>query len=323
MSTDSPALIVHRLIENANRFLRFLALISNRNPTAPGAPLRSELEIDAGRTARHLANNLGSLADADSSTVPVRIRTDIKPLRRLFFDLVDRWGWGKVIGPEGGSFLSDQEKLWKERRKAFLSAVRAYVEGCADLKRDERPERWHKDYAGLAESEGIPASMTFEDAKARQESLGLAWNGSPYLVPEFPTCTPDEYRRFESILEEIKQSARQTRIGPATALPPLQPKAVTGQTDAKPDPVGETGRMLGKAVEKARLVLFLAAREKREASLESIVEHFLKRPINNNNLRYARRRAELTRAALAEGRYSHRLEIKGNVVRLIDVSPNA
>jgi hypothetical protein len=210
MSADlsvAPLSHVVRLFRHARAFRDFVSECAGAGVIRE-AFMDSRKELAAGWDAKHLADDLKTL-ESEGSAVPTGIRISVKPLRRSFVDLIARWGWEILLGPEAGAFLTDRGELWARRRRDSLSAARSCWEGWADSDCDERPGRGLKDLAKYAEREGIPPSMSFEDARANLERLRREWNATPYLARDFPVCTPDEFYGFRGLVDRLESDVRE------------------------------------------------------------------------------------------------------------------
>jgi hypothetical protein len=202
-----PLSHVVRLLRHAQAFRDFVSECAEAGEVREQF-LTSRKELSAGWDAKSLADDLKTL-ESERSAVPIGIRISVKPLRRSFLDLIARWGWEILLGPEARAFLTEGGELWARRRRDSLSAARSCWEGWADSDCDERPRRSLKDLAKLAEREGIPPSMSFEDARANLERLQREWNASPYLARDFPVCTPDEFYGFRGLVDRLESDVRE------------------------------------------------------------------------------------------------------------------
>ena len=115
---------------------------------------------------------------------------------------------------------------------------------------------------------------------------------------------------------DVNQDSERGDIGTRATVEPM-----SKPPEAPADPVEETITMLGRATGQIELIRFLAARDKRQAHLETINKDLRKHQCSKKeDLRNTRRLAERARQALEEKNCPLRLYISGNVVRLIDVN---
>jgi hypothetical protein len=222
---------IRKLIRDADAFLGFL----QRGNLPPLDEHRiSEWEIGGGRTVRNLVDSLRSLESADP---PVQAEYGMKELRRLLFGLIERWGWDRVIGPEGEDFLSEQERLLSQNRRSYLGAVLSHVKAFVGGEISQRPSRDYFEMAKMAEVEGIPPTRPPVLGVQDLEALGKALLHSPYLATEFPTLKEGEYPAIEAATRDLRGGTRD----PSPAPPPRgdeQAAATASGIAAAPSPAG-------------------------------------------------------------------------------------
>ncbi|MGA2701366.1 MAG: toll/interleukin-1 receptor domain-containing protein [Isosphaeraceae bacterium] len=215
-SAVAPSTRLNHTILDARAFYRGLEVWF----AAPGFQTiltNSENEIAFSRIVRCLGDDLLSLENAE---LPVQARIGINSLRSFLDSFINRWNWDRVIGPDGDAFLAEAWNLWVDRRRLYFSAVRSYVETYAAGETSERPEEGYFHAAKDAEKEGIPPSLPFIRSKEDLKPLQEAWIFSPYLGPEFPTSTPDDFVILKTALQDIEEGLRGTHLETSGSKPP-------------------------------------------------------------------------------------------------------
>jgi hypothetical protein len=236
MSADSfyaLSVCINRTMSDARAFQAQLEVCF----AAPGYSTNlanSERELELGRSARQFAIDLQSLEGADLSS---QTELGINALRPLFRSLIERWKWERVIGPDGESFLAEQLEGWRNKRRSYLSAVRSHVKGHAMGKISDRPSEGYFYTAKDAEREMISPCEPLVESEEELERIHRIWIFSPYLGPEFPTRTVEDFTTLAQAVRDIQEGIRGTPLdaleterrnsipAPEAPNPPLLPPA--------------------------------------------------------------------------------------------------
>ena len=204
-STDTRGIHVQQLIVHASELLGFLAVHC-------GSPLmrqNSKYEIDAGDLVRRLDAELRSLEHVE---LPFQTRLGIQTVHKIFYSLIDRWQWHRVLSSGGDAFILAQRELWESRRRLFLSGVRSFMEAFAANQVSEPPKLGYWDDVKAAERERIPASKPLVTSTEEVEARRTAWIFSPYLSRVFPTREGEEYVELQTAIQHIHDGIRGTDL---------------------------------------------------------------------------------------------------------------
>jgi hypothetical protein len=209
MCADSVAALpalVSRAISDARVFYGHLEVFFS----APGCSTNntnSEREMELGTIARRLASDLQSLEGAD---LPAQIELGLNTFRPLFHSFIERWNWDRVIGPDGDAFLAEQLALREAKRRSYFSAVRSHVKAHAMGRISKRPSDGYFYDAKAAERESIPPCEPFVASEEELVRIFRAWIFSPYLGPEFPNRTPEEFTNLARAVQDMADGIRGT-----------------------------------------------------------------------------------------------------------------
>jgi pimeloyl-ACP methyl ester carboxylesterase len=201
-STGALGPLIGNVTRSADGLLGFLQ-VGNLHPVTRR---RSEWELEGAEKTRTLAAALRAI---DSMRLPVQVRIGLKKLEPLFFDLVRRWEWDRVIGDEGDGYLTGKRKHWHEQRRAFHAAALSYMEAIASGASDEQPGDGHIYWARTAEREHIPAATPPITTAEAINALYEAWMFTPCLAPNFPTLKDGEYPMLQNAITELRDAARE------------------------------------------------------------------------------------------------------------------
>jgi hypothetical protein len=221
MSSDSAAALISRVEQisrDADNFRKCVELFCHHG----NVRWHCEFEKTYGARAKRLADDLRWMKTVEDR-FPPQTRFGFDSLHDLFFTLVQRWQWDRVVDADGDSYLCAQAKLMEERKHPYLSAGRSYVEACRTKQVNERPEQWHFDLAEEAQRMGIPTSTPFEGSKETIEALYKSWLFSPYLGPDFPKLTVDEGTTWKTATLDIEEGIRGMRLDGEEIDQPTEP----------------------------------------------------------------------------------------------------
>ena len=177
------------LIEDGKDFLDYLQRFSARQGTVTHAKFRTERkELEAAEIANRIANALTTIDDIVRSKLPRYICGELNVVDGMLHRLVDRWGWGQVIGAGGDEFICRCKKEREEINRQYNRAVVSYVQ----LSK-ERPDISLLVQADPAMIVGTKPTMSLGEAEDTMADLKKALE-SPCVGKAWPTCTLAEVR---------------------------------------------------------------------------------------------------------------------------------
>jgi hypothetical protein len=160
-------------------------------------------------------------------------RDGVRRLRRAFRWLIERWGWDRVVGPDGRAYIAECEKEDRRRGRDLLEVTLALAEGYS-RRGQEIPRRWHQ-FIGTAEAEGVTSSLSFDDAEGRAQTCWERWLRES-IVGEAPlACTWEEMHTLGRAIDPLCRYLNETRPGYSRVVFPSPGKAAPAIVSIKTD----------------------------------------------------------------------------------------
>jgi hypothetical protein len=193
---------IHRTISDARAFRKALRAFA--------ATPHSRRELDLGEVIRRLAVGLQAL----EGIVP-----GVRDLRSVVEELIGRWGWERVVGSDGESFLAERRATWEAKQREYLAAVLSHVNSYEAGKITTRPPGDYRHIAGGAKREGIAPREPAVESTDEVERIHREWIFSPYLGPGIPTWTADDLAELEAALTDVEDGTPEEMMA---TLAPVQ-----------------------------------------------------------------------------------------------------
>ena len=284
MSADHHAAPDGVAPEVLERLARAATLIQDALTNPLYKTTQAALELSVARAALDLSDALTAIPESVEPRLPFNARDGVRRLRTAFRRLIERWGWGRVVGPDGRAYIAECEKEDRRRGRDLLEVALALAEGYS-RRGQEVPQHWHQ-FIETAEAEGVTTSLSFDVAEGRSQTCWERWlRGS--IVGEAPlACTREDLLGLSWASGPLRRHLDETRprcsravvLSPGAAAPavvPIKTDATEArerqpEASAQPCPVEQAARMIGDSPRGAELLRYLNCQPGRKASLAEI-----------------------------------------------------